>query len=226
MAKFLPRLAGLATIDPGLIILGNPLRLLFSIDLILLPILFTFLYSTIVLIYCISHHRPFSRSVVQRVAAVLSGTFFLVTCTAIGALVSYILIDQLPASTQKGFAAAGISADIHLRLLGYTTNSLRGNILPLTGFLVGFAILISKVSHNPSSRPTTRLTREQRMTPYQRMLQERRRPSTSLVVGEAEPPAAHSVEHTPARPRVTYLHCRNQPLQTLEPEAVNYRPLG
>jgi len=207
MAHFFPRLAGLATIDPGLIILGTPFRIPFSIDLNLLPILFLFLYAIIVIIYSISRHQPIGRNVLQRCAAVISGIFFLVVCTAIGGLISYLLIDLLPARAQNSIAAVGISADIHLPFLGYTTNSLHGNILSLIGFLAGLVLFIVKVTHNPSSRRPTPLTREQRMTPYKKMLQERRRPAPPLSSNE-------------------YLHCRNQPLQTLTPEAVNYRPLG
>lgn len=278
VAHFFPRLAGLATIDPGLIIMGSPFRLLFSIDLNLLPLQFFPLYAIILAIYCISRHQPFGRNVLQRFTAVISGVFFLVVCTATGALISYVLVDQLPVPTQNKMAAFGITADIHLPFLGYRTNPLRGDILSLLGFLAGLAILIVKISSNPLSRRPIRLTREQRMTPYQRMLQERRQQSSPSFIPEAHatyaPGNAPSFEHipvssntpsferlpvssnapsferlpvsgnapsfehhpvsadatdyvdTPVLPRKAWLHCCNQPLQSLEPEAVNYRPLG
>jgi hypothetical protein len=289
MAHFFPRLAGLATIDPGLIIRGSPFRLLISIDLVLVPILFLFLYSVIILIHSISQHQSFGRMLLQRVTAVLSGVFFLLVCTAIGSLISYVFVDQLPVSTQHNIDAIGINADVHLPFLGYKSNSLHGDILSLLGFLVGVAIFITKVYRNPSPRRSVRLTREQRMTPYQRMLQEKRRlasqPARPDLIQTSNPDPAPSLEpdarpsstpspsftasppppsipkfassvipddhvpyipdHTstfdripataetpdyvdqfPAPRRHNYLHCRNQPLQTLEPEAVNYRPLG
>lgn len=266
MAHFFPRLAGLATIDPGLIILGSPFRLLLSIDLVLVPILFLFLYSVIILINSISQHRSFGRMLLQRVAAVLSGVFFLLVCTAVGSLISYVLVDQLPISTQQKLDTIGINADVHLQFLGYKSNSLHGNILSLLGFLVGLGFFITKVYRNPSPRRSVRLTREQRMTPYQRMLQERRRPASSQYSTPKPSFTANSssssipnfassaipddhvsyipdhtstfdripvaaatpdyVDQSPTLQRHNYLHCRNQPLQTLEPEAVNYRPLG
>jgi len=202
LAHFIPRLSGLATIDPGLIVLDTPIHLPGSIDLVLVPALFLALYTIVLLAFSMSRHLPAGRTVTHRLAAVLSGTFFFLLSVAIGGLISYVLLEQLPDRLQHNINAISVNADVHLPFLGYKTSSLHGNILSLLGLLVGIGIFLVRISRDPRYRRSTPLTREQRMTPYQRMLEERRRPA---------PPA---------------FRCHNEPLYTLEPEAVNYRPLA
>ena len=248
MAHLFPHLAGLATIDPGLTVLENPIRLLFSIDMILVPLLFLALYAIIILIYNISRHQPIAGDLFRRSASVISGVFFLVVCTAIGGLISYVLVDKLPGRIQHSIAIVGIDADIHFPNIGYTSNSLHGNILSMVGFIVGLVLFISKVTRDPQTRRATPLTREQKMSPYQRMQQEKRRPVTpshipdnhaSYLPDNHSPylPDKHSPylpdnhspylpDPTPTPPPIRHSHCRNQPLASLEPEAVNYRPLS
>ena len=62
-----------------------------------------------------------------------------------------------------------------------------------------------------------RLTPEQRMTPYQRMLLERRNES---------PYQPKATPHKPRHYEPSHGLCHTEPLQTLQPEAVNFRPLG
>ena len=230
MAHFLPNLAGLASIEPGLIVLGTPFRLLFSIDLVLVPILFVVLYALIISIDSIGHHQSIGRNIFQRFAALLSGVFFFVASISVAALISYVLVDQLPARAQNSISAVCITAVLHLPFLGYPANTLQGNILSLLGLLVGIVLFITRVARESRHRRSTPLTRQQRITPYQRMLYEKRRPGNQTLIPD---PSAPSVpEHhaslipDPAAPVPKFLLCRNQPLQTLEPEAVNYRPLG
>ena len=253
MAHFLPGISGLATIDPGLNVLDTPILLPVSIDLFLVPVLFLFLYITVILIDAIRRHRPIARSICQRVGAVLSGAFFLLLCVAIGGLISYVLLEQLPGRIQNSISSVGMNADIHLLFLGYKTNSLHGNILTLLGLLIGIGIFIAKIKREPESQRSIPLTREQRMTPYQRMLQDRRNPLHQPFVPEtadyhATPPILNTPaiipEHThvftrqenppilsvpppvPLRTENTATRCHNEPLLSLLPEAVNYRPLG
>ena len=212
LAHLLPRLSGVADMDAGLIVLGTPIHPSVSIDLILVPLLFLFLYTTVLLVYTTRQHLPVTLNVTHRLGAIFSGTFFLLLCTAIGGLISYILLEQLPVRVRESVNAVGMNADIRLPFLGYTSNALHGNILSLLGFLVGLVILAGKIGKDPAYRRPTPLTREQRRTPYQRMLEERRRPHVHQFVSDPKP--GH------------HILCHNQPLHSLQPEAVNYRPLG
>lgn len=217
LARLFPRLSGLATIDPSLTVLDFHPHLPITIDLILVPLLFLVLYTIAILLFSIRQHKPFLGSLGQRVGAVASGTFFWVVCVAAGGLISYLLLDHLPVRARDSINAIAINADVHIPSIGYKTNSLRGNILSLAGFLAGMAIFIGKVGRKPQTRRSTPLTREQRMTPYQRMLQDKR-----------AAPNHYQSSAPPVLRRVTSANrpCRSEPLLSLQPEAVNYRPLG
>lgn len=204
LTRLLPNLSGHATVDPSLIILDMPVRLPFPIDLILVPGLFLLLYMIAILIHTTRHRLPFWPVLAKRFTAMLSGAFFIFFCTAIGCLLSYLIRDHLPDRITKFIGSFGIGAALHLPHAGYPVNPLFGNAIVLFGTLTGLVIAIVKISTDPQTRRSTPLTREQRKTPYQRMLEERR---------QQQPPSS-------------YRPCSNEPLLTLLPEAVNYRPLG
>jgi len=218
IANLLPRISGLATIDSALTILDIPVHVPVTIDMILAPGLFIISYLVVILLY---PSRRGMRVVMQRIGAVFAGVFALLLCTACGVLISYLVQGHLPKSISSGISSLGMNADIHLPYSGHRIIHLRGDVISLVCFIIGTAICIRQIKRAPRIRKVTRLTREQRMTPYERMLRERReleKQGASRTANTRPGPTCHD-------DKSLSVLCRNHPLLTIEPEAVNYMPI-
>lgn len=213
LAYWLPGLSGRATIDPSLTIFDIPLHMSIPIDLILVPALFVILYSTAILIFTSRSHLPLGQALKKRLSAIAISVLIILLCIAIGALLSFILQRYLPDRIRSGLKTMAANADLHLPRSGYPTIHLSGDTFTLLGLIIGLVLAIIRMGKAPHiRRRIIPLTREQRMTPYQRMLQERQTTRTT-------PDAPHRYE-----PR--HGLCRTEPLATLQPQAVAYRPLA
>jgi hypothetical protein len=214
-----PRISGRPTIEPSLTIFEIPVHLPFPIDLILVPGMFLILYSTVILI--------FKADLAKRLAAVFVSIGTILLCVVTGALISWLLRDHLPAQIREGMRTLAAGAELHLPGTRNPDIRLLGDTLTLLGLIVGIVLSIRVMGKTPRMRAKkrTRLTPEQRMTPYQRMLLERP-PGTPYrpVVTPHQPITRVSVK--PRQYEPSHGLCRNEPLQTLQPEAVNFRPLG
>lgn len=200
-----PRIAGQATLTPSLTVLDIPVHLPFTIDLILVPGLFILSYFVVILIGSIGRGVPIGHELVHRLGAVFTGAFLLLLCLTAGGLVAYAAQLGLPPRILKSMASLGINADLNT---GFGPVHLRGDAISLLALLVGLGFFLNRIRKAPETKRPVQLTREQRMTPYQRMLQERQK----------------QVKPKPQRPTPHAL-CNNQPLLSLQPEAVNYRPI-
>jgi hypothetical protein len=205
LAHLFPGITGRATIDPGLTIFDIPIHLPFAIDLILVPGLFIILYSAAILI--------FSSGLPQRLAAVFVGIITILFSVAAGAVIFWLLRDHLPDQIRNSMRSFAVNADLHA---GYPTYHFFGDTISFLGLIVGTAVSIRIMAKSPQLQVRKRLTPEQRMTPYQRMLLERQ-------YGTPRQPA---INHVPRHHERSHGLCRNEPLLTLQPEAVNFRPLG
>jgi hypothetical protein len=250
LAPVVPGISGRATLDAGLTIFEIPVRLPFPIDLILAPVLFILLYSVAILTFSSGQGRW--QLLAKRLGAVGRSVSVVLLCLAVGNLLSLLLSGYLPAQIREGLHSIAVNADLHLPYAGYPTVHLLGDTISLLGLIVGLVIGARIMRKKPKLRIRFRLTREQLMTPYQRMLLERRNSGAvpvlpgnpanqpapiSPAIGPTDGPANHGKELT-AFPRhhpttkMSRHHepshgiCRNQPLLTLQPEAVNFRPLG
>ena len=213
IANLFPGISGLVSIDPSLTILDIPVGMPVTLDLILVPGLFILSYLGVILLYPSRSGMSSWREAIQRVWAVFAGVFALLLCTASGALISYLVRDYLPKSIRNGMDSLAINAGIHLPFAGYEAIHLRGNAILLVCFIIGIAIGIQQIKKPLRIRKVARLTPEQQMTPYKRMLRDRR-DLKKQKVAEVQMPT-----RPPAR-------CRNHPVLTIEPEAVNYMPMG
>jgi hypothetical protein len=190
--------------------------------------------------------------------ALLAGSFLLLFCTAAGYLLADLLQDHLPREIRNGIDSLGINADIALPFSSYKPIHLRGDIISLLCLIIGIALFIRKINRKPNIKKSTPLTREQRMTPYERMLRERKaqgttpppdrqstrqttrqttrqprqqstqqptqRPTRQITPQPAPPSTRQPAPKNPATKTKTL--CHNEPLLTLEPEAVGYMPMG
>jgi hypothetical protein len=215
VARQFPGLSGLARLDPALIIMDIPVRLPITIDLILVPVLFLLAYTIVILLH------PRRRELPHRLGAIFSAMIIIGCCVAFGGLIAYLLQDHLPKEVRNGLESLGINTDIYLPYTAFKTIHLHGNVIALLSLTIGVAIAIGRINKAPASRKPTRLSRQQRMTPYERMLQEKHEP--------ARPAASKPIQLNPTLPyapnRPSRALCQAEPLVTLQPEAVNYRPL-
>ena len=231
IANLLPGISGLATMNPGLTILDISVHLPVTVDLILVPGLFILVYAIVVLLY--PYRRPASawRELLPRVGAVLAGSFIFVFCMAAGYLLSDLLHDHLPKRIRNGIDSLGISADIALPFSPYKPIHLPGNVISLVCLIIGIALFIGKINRTPTTKKATRLTREQRMTPYERMLREKKAQGKTRQPGQQSTrhitpqPASKPMRQPAAKNPRTKTMCHNQPLLTIEPEAVAYMPM-
>jgi hypothetical protein len=213
--------------EASLILMDIPVRLPLAIDLILVPALFFLLYTLAILLYPIRGSIPRGRELVKRVGAAFSALFLLLTCLILGGGISWLLMDYLPRGVRNGLESLGMNADIQLP--GFKPAHLHGNAIALLCLFIGLLIAIEKIKKAPAVQRSIPLTPEQRMTPYQRMIREKREqqkaPSPNPPGPKRTPAPAASPKPTKPKPAPAPAACHNQPLPTLRPEAVNYRPL-
>jgi hypothetical protein len=213
LTSWFPQISGRATLAPSLTIFDIPIRLPFPIDLILVPALFILLYSITILI--------FSTGLAKRLAAVFMSIITILLCIAAGGLISWLIQNQLPDQIREGMRSLAVNAELHLPGAGYPNIHLLGDTLTLLGLIIGIVISIRIMWKSPRVqarvKKKARLTPEQLMTPYQRMLLERRNES---------PYQPRATPHKPRHYEPSHGLCHTEPLQTLQPEAVNFRPLG
>jgi hypothetical protein len=219
LTQLFPRISGRATLEPSLTIFEIPVHLPFPIDLILVPVLFLILYSIAILI--------FKSNLSKRLAAVFICIATISLCVAAGAVVSWFLSDYLRTQIRNGMRTLAVNAELHLPGASNPNIHLPGDTLSLLGLIVGIVISIRIMSKTPPKRAKkrTRLTPEQRMTPYQRILLERRTGTPHRPIVIPHQPITR-VSAKPPHYEPSHGLCRNEPLQTLQPEAVNFRPLG
>ncbi|HEV2480644.1 MAG TPA: hypothetical protein VGS79_13300 [Puia sp.] len=198
IAHLLPGISGQATINPSLIIFDIPIHLPVTIDLILVAALFFLVYAGVILVFPSGRGGTRYREIIPRLGAVLAGSFFFLFASASGALISDLVHDHLPRNVRNGIDSLGIAADVSLPFSG--TIHLPGNFITLLGLIIGFAIVVAKIGTDPGKRKTAPLTREQRMTPYQRMQQEKKLAATGKQSSTtAKQPAVTSKAPAPAQ---------------------------
>ena len=219
VTKLYPSISGLVQINPIVVFLDIPVRLPVAIDLIVAPCLFLLIYPIVLLFYPSQRRRT-----LQRVKAAFTGLFVLLICMLLGGLIYYLVQDHLSMQVRNGINSLGINADIHLAYPGHETIYLRGSLILLLCFIIGSFIFIRKIT----KEPTGQLTRDQRMTPYQRMLKEKQLSQKVQQIPTKEYKANKGrqsswIEQDTIQPVRTGL-CWNRPVMTLKPEAVYYMP--
>lgn len=197
IAKQFPAISGLVQLNPILVFLDIPVQLPVAIDLVLAPALFLVSYALVILFYPAGPRR-----VLYRLRSAFAGFFALLCCMLVGGLIYFFIQDHLTTRVLNGINTLGLNMDIHLPFPGYDTVTLRGSMILFFSFMIGLWICIRKIREEPSYQ----LTREQRMTPYERIMKEKR-----LIRQE--------VYTTPSRV------CSNQPVVAIRPLAVNYMPM-
>jgi len=221
ITKLYPSISGLVQINPIVVFMDIPVHLPVSIDLIVAPCLFLLIYPLVLLFYPSQRRRT-----IQRVRAAFTGLFVLLICMLSGGLIYYLVQDHLPVQVRNGINALGINADIHLAWPGHENIYLRGSLILFLCFIIGSFIFIRKIT----KEPTGQLTREQRMTPYQRMLREKQLSQKAQRIQKEEFKAdkgwipAWTEQKTIQPDRNGRGACWNQPVTTLQPEAVYYMP--
>jgi hypothetical protein len=234
ITKQFPSISGLAQLNPSLVFLDIPIKMPVGIDLILVPALFILLYPVAILLYPLRPGILSWRQSLQRIQAAFTGLFLLLCCMLLGGLIYYLVQDHLTTQVRNGINSMGFIADIHLSYRGHETIYLRGSMVLLICFIIGMVIFVRKMRKEPGSQ----LTREQRMTPYQRMLQEKKlvkeqekqmmqeaemrlngyHPDKSRKPATIEQVAFQQDPHHPAQV------CFSQPVSRLRPEAAYFMP--
>lgn len=174
ISRLLPGIAGQATIDPSLIVFDIPIHLPVTIDLVLVPALFYVAYAAIILVFPSGPGGTTWRQTMPRLRAALAGSFFFLLAVASSGYLSFLVHDHLPKNVRNGIDSLGIAADVSLPFPGVHSIHLPGNVITLLGLVVGFAIVMAKIGADPATPKTKPLTREQRMTPYQRLQREKK----------------------------------------------------
>lgn len=210
VSNLLPGVSGLATINPGLIVFDIPIHLPFTIDLILVPALFFLIYAVVILLYPSGRGTTTWRQTFPRLGAALAGSFLFLLAAASGGFIAYLVEDRLPKNVRNGIDSLGIAADVSLPFSAVRTIHLPGNFITLIALIIGFAICIARLGKTPGTKKVAPLTREQRMTPYERIQKEKKQPSRQ----------PGTTDKGSVRPK-----CQSHPLLTLEPEAVAYMPM-
>jgi hypothetical protein len=226
--KQLPAMSGLVQIKPSIVFMDIPITAPFTIDLILVMGLFLLIYPFLVLLFPSRPGISSWRQAILRVRNAFVGLFALFFCMLAGGYIYYLVKDQLPMQVRNGIDSIGINADLHLPYRGFENIPLRGSLVLFVCFIIGLIICIRKIRKEPGAH-TSQLTREQRMTPYERMLEEKRMGVNTEKRGSntdkswqpVYPKTVISRPVTNDHPQV----CYHQPVFTLTPMAVRYMPM-
>jgi hypothetical protein len=233
IAKQFPSISGLVQISPTVVFLEIPTQLPVGIDLILAPGLFLLIYPVVLLFYPSRPGISSWRQIPQRVRSAFMGLFALLCCILSGGLIYYLAQGYLSSRVITGINSMGITADIHLSYPGYETIHLQGSMIIFICFIIGLVICIRKIRKEPKAG----LTREQRMTPYDRMLLEKRMNEKQMKQGTQKIQKEEHKAYNSWKPAdieqvtiQTYRNgqsglCHSQPVMTLKPLAVNYMPM-
>lgn len=223
ITKLFPSLSGLAQINPTLVFFDIPIQLPVVIDLILAPGLFLLVFPIVVLFFPSQRGVSRWRQASQKAGAALVGLFALLCCMLAGGSIYYLVHDHLTKQVQKGIDAMGINMALHLTYPGYETIYVRGSLVLLVCFIIGMVIFIRKIRKQPASL----LTREQRMTPYERMLQEKRMNAKQMMQPKEEHKINTGWKRETMQPAFNShsRFCDSQPVIFLTPIAVNYLPM-
>jgi hypothetical protein len=229
IAKQFPAISGLVQIHPSLVFLDIPIEMPVGIDLILVPGLFLLTYTLVILFYPLRPGILSMRQTLQRVGAALAGLFALLCCMLAGGLIYYFIQDHLSMRVRNGINTLGINAEIHLPYPGLETIHVQGSLILFICFVIGMLICIRKLRKDPDNG----LTREQLMTPYDRMMQEKRLMKKAKKTEKEEPKVFNSwqpaaVEQVSFQPDYNGQSrlCNTHPVVSLRPLAVNYMPMG
>jgi len=222
LTRQFPQIAGLAQFKPALVFLEIPVELPFVIDLVLTPALFLLIYPLVMLLY------PSCSGIGHRLKAAATGLFALLCCMLAGALIYYLAQGYLTPEVRNGINSMGITADIHVAYRGYENIPLRGSMVLFLCFIIGMIICIRKLR----KEPPTQLTREQRMTPYERMLQERKMQAKQIIQEKREVEYNTNVRNNfPLEPELIQQdrrgwssYCYSQPVSIFKPEAMYFMP--
>jgi hypothetical protein len=222
VAKQFPALSGLVQISPSVVFIDIPVQLPVSIDLILAPALFFIIYPLVVLSYPSPAGMFSVRYAWQKVRGAFAGFFAVLIFVLLGASVYALVQPHIPTQVQTGINSFGFNADIHLVYPKHEVIYLRGSLILFVCFVTGMIICIRKISKEPKPG----LTREQRMSPYERMLLERRMKEkqgaqqTQRTEMKIERPPVTMQAYNNASSRF----CYTQPVRELRPEALYYMP--
>lgn len=241
ITQWLPAASGFVQVNPSLIFLDIPIPLPVSIDLLLVMGMFLILYPLVIIFYPSQSGMPSWQLAFQRLQHVVMGFMALICCMLLGGLIYYLVHEYLSEDLRNGINSLGINADIHLSHFGFDTIHLRGSMILLVCFIIGITICIFKIKKDPAKQQAGRLTREQRMTPYKRMMQEKRTMQKAVVKKETHkttiknntleteksPQTGSLAELTIKSSRIMKQQvCYNPPVNSLKPVAVAYMPLG
>jgi hypothetical protein len=211
VAKQFPAIAGIVQINPSVVFLDIPVQLPVNIDLILAPALFFLVYPLVVLSYPSPSGLFSFRYAWQRVKAAFAGFIAVLFFVLLGGLIYSLIQHQLTTQVQTGINSFGFNAVIHLAYPKQEVIYLKGSLILFVCFVIGMIICVKKIRKEPE----TGLTREQRMTPYERMLQEKR-------LKEKQP--VHDTREVPSFNNQHARLCYPQPVRDLKPEARYYMP--
>ncbi len=227
ISNLIPGISGLVSITPSIVLLDIPLPLPVPIDLILVPGLFLILYPITILLYPSRSAIPTWQLALQRSASAFAGFLALLSCILSGGLIYYFLLDFLPRNIRNGINSFGMIADINLPFPGFETLHLRGSMILFGCFVIGMFVCIQKIRKDPGKYKPGQLTREQRMTPYEKMMRERRMKEKKMAQEARMIQDSWKKNQTIARPDRIELPrlCHSRPVMRFEPEAVNYMPM-
>lgn len=222
VAKQFPAFSGLVQINPSVVFLDIPVQLPVSIDLILAPALFFLVYPLVVLSYPSPAGLFSVRYAWQKLRGAFMGFFAVLIFVLLGGLIYSLVQPHLSTQVQTGINSFGFNADVHLAYPKHEVIYLRGSLILFVCFVTGVIICIRKIKKEPAPG----LTREQRMTPYERMLQERRLKEKQGTTPMQRNETRIEMPSTPIQPyNNAYSRlCYPQPVRDLRPEARYYMP--
>jgi hypothetical protein len=234
VTKQFPAMSGLVQIKPSLVFMDLPITAPFNIDVLLVTGLFLLVYPLVILFYPSRPGIASWRQAILRARNAFVGLFALLFCMLAGGYIYYLVKDKLSVQVRNGIDSIGINADIHLPYRGFENIPLRGSLVLFVCFIIGLIICIRKIRKEPGAQ-TSRLTREQRMTPYERMLEEKMMGLNTEKKGyNTDKGYNEDKSWQPVYPKTTASQpyrndhpqvCYHQPVFTFTPVAVRYMPM-
>lgn len=147
LARLCPLLSEMGGIRPMIVFLDIPLRAPVDIDWIPVGFIFIFFYSVVT---AARIDAPAKKAFRKKSWAVLGRWWLLLVCLlSSGALYSWVS-DYLPKQVRNGIDSFGVRADLILPYPSGVTIHLKGSMIMLVFFIIGWRLLVNKAALTPA----------------------------------------------------------------------------
>ncbi|HTQ63213.1 MAG TPA: hypothetical protein VMI12_00360 [Puia sp.] len=146
VSKIIPWDTSLLKINPILVILGIPVALPVSMNLVSVFLIFFFLYKIMIPANKIFYKNGAFQNLRKKSWQVCAGFSAIPACTLLAGLIYFFVRNEIPRNFRNAIESFGINADIYALYQDDSVIHFNGSMILLAGFLIGISIFTRKIN--------------------------------------------------------------------------------